>query len=151
MAGAQQSGEKPELFPGLPQELALLIFACVPRQAHNEMKLVCRAWLHEVRGERLHKLRAQLKRVDLLYQMRADNQGLLCFVPGENKWHTLPLPPPGTRQHHNSEDSPLGSWGGEPILLAVGHKIFILDSGGFETYHGQFLVTFHLKKYSKLY
>ncbi|XP_078442483.1 galactose oxidase/kelch repeat superfamily protein isoform X2 [Wolffia australiana] len=83
------------LLPGLPDDLAVVCMARVPRADHRNLRLVCRRWYRLLAGNFFFSLRKRLGFAEeWLYVIKRDKDGKIswtAFDPTYQLW--LPLPP----------------------------------------------------------
>ncbi|KAG6552922.1 hypothetical protein Mapa_005578 [Marchantia paleacea] len=89
--------ERPQLIPGLPDEISLQIVSRVPRGCHAAMKAVCKTWHEVFAGDEIFELRRELGLTEeWLYVLVKDEQERLAWYvldPLEGQWRRLPSMP----------------------------------------------------------
>ncbi|BBM98193.1 hypothetical protein MPTK1_1g11590 [Marchantia polymorpha subsp. ruderalis] len=89
--------ERPQMIPGLPDEIALQIVSRVPRGCHAAMKAVCKTWHEVLAGDEIFELRRELGLTEeWLYVLVKDEQERLAWYvldPLEGQWRRLPSMP----------------------------------------------------------
>ncbi|KAL8245549.1 hypothetical protein R6Q59_011807 [Mikania micrantha] len=91
----ERTRDQPPLLPGLPDDLAIICLARVPRAEHNKLRLVSKRWSHLLSINYFYSLRKTLGMAEeWVYVFKRDRDG-------RNSWHAFdpvhqiwqPLPP----------------------------------------------------------
>ncbi|CAK9193555.1 unnamed protein product [Sphagnum jensenii] len=113
----RQEREKTVLIPGLPEELALLILARVPRGAHALLRCVCKKWNEVLITNEFFELRKEVGLTEeWLYVLVKDEEDRLAWHvldPADAKWRKLPVMPDATINNREVAESSQekSSWG----------------------------------------
>jgi hypothetical protein len=88
------------LIPALPDDLALLCLARLPRMEHAVLSSVCQAWRELFRGQELFNMRTKLQHGDPWLLVLRDSLKFYSYDLKSKKRSPLPLPDDEERVEH---------------------------------------------------
>lgn len=96
----ENEAKEGSLIPGLPDDMALLCLARLPRVQHGLLSAVCHSWRQLFRGEQLFNMRAKLQYVDPWLLVLRDALSFYSYDLKSKKRTPLPLPDDEERVEH---------------------------------------------------